>query len=155
MIFLKKLSVIGMVLLFSIVILVGCKKNKPEIKTVITLGSITTEEYKQISDSSKLQGVSIDDLKKLYIDIKIINSKKATNRAISIPDLYIIDRQDKVRTVGGGTTEQNNIGKEDTTESMAFIIFDTRGLSEDNISSLYNNSDIKVSYKLNNSEIVE
>ena len=152
----RKLSIIGIVLLISLVILTGSNINKPEIKTVITLGNITKEEYKQYNDSNKPQGISINDLKKLYVDVKIINSKKATNRSISIPDLFIIlNGQERVRAISGGNSQQNNIGREGTAESMAFVIFDSRGLSQDNISSLYNNSDIKVSYKFKNTAIVE
>jgi len=155
MILIKRLLLIPIVLLICSFILVGCKDNNPEIKTVITLGNITKEEYQQISDSSKPQGVSINDLKKLYIDVKIINSKKSEDRTIIIPDLsIIINGHDRVRTVGGGNTEQNNIGTDDTAESTAFVLFDYRGLSEQDIRNLYSKSEIKIEYKLKNSNMV-
>lgn len=156
MILVKKLLSIPIILLICSFILVGCKNNNSEIKTVITLSNITQEEYQKINNSSKPKGISIYDLKKLDINVKIINSKKAEVRTIIIPDLSIVlNGHDKVRAVGGGTTEQNNIGKEDTAESMAFVIFDSRGLSEQDIRNLYNKSEIKIEYKLMNNNLVE
>lgn len=37
----------------------------------------------------------------------------------------------------GRTAEQNNVGTEDTAISMVYIIFDTRGLSEQDIKIIY------------------
>ena len=156
MILVKRLLLIPIVLLICSFILVGCKDNNPEVKTVITLSNITEDEYQKINNSSKLEGISIYDLKKLDINVKIINSKKAEIRTIIIPDLSIVlNGHDTVRAVGGGTTEKNNIGTEDISESMAFVIFDSRGLSEQDIRNLYNKTEIKIEYKLKNSNLVE
>ena len=156
MIFTRKLLIIGMILLISLAVLVGCNDNKPEIKTVVTLSNITEEEYQQTQDSRKPGGAAIKDFKKLYVNVKILNSKKAENRTIIIPDLYtIVNVQDRVRAVAGGGADQNNIGTGSIAESIAFVIIDSRGLTEENIRSLYNNSEIKVSYKLKNSDTVE
>lgn len=157
MIFTKRLLLsIPIVLLICSFILVGCKDNNPKIKTVITLGNIAEEEYQKINDSSKPEGVSIKDIKKLYINVKIINSKKAEERRIIIPDLSIVlNGHDKVRAVGAGTTEQNNIRTEDTAESTAFVLLDFRGLSEQDIRNLYSKSEIKIEYKLKNSNLVK
>ena len=73
-----------------------------------------------------------------------------------IPNLSIIlNGHDRVRTVGGGSTEQNNLGNEDTAESTEFVLFDFRGLSEQDIRNLYNKSEIKIEYKLKSSNKVE
>ena len=88
MIIIKRLLLIPAILLICSFILVGCKDNNPEIKTVITLSNITTEEYKQINNMSNPEGISINDFKKLDVNVKIINSKKAKDRIIIIPDLY-------------------------------------------------------------------
>ena len=156
MILIKRLLSIPISLLLCSFILVGCKDNNPEIKTVITLSNITEEEYHNIKDSSKLEGTTINDIKKLYINVKIINSKKAEDRTIIIPDLSIVlNGPDKVRAVGGGTTEQNNIGAEDTAESTSFVLIDFRGLNDQDIKKLYSKSEIKIEYKLNNSDLIE
>ena len=143
--------------LISLIVLVGCKNNKPEIKIDITLNKITNEEYKKLNDNNKPEGISIDDLKKLSVDVKIINSKKALERTIDIPDLInVINKyDDKVRGLFGGTGIQNNIGTEDTAESTAYVIFDSRGMSNKDIISLYNNSEITISYKLKDSGLSE
>jgi hypothetical protein len=151
----KKILLIVIILLTCSIVLGGCKQNNPEIITSITLSDITEDEYSRIYEPSKPEGVTINDLKKLYIDVKISNSKKAKERAITISDLFIIDRYDRVRTTGGGSSEQNNIGTEDTAESFAYIIFDSRGLSEQDLRSLYSESKIYVAYKLKNSNLVE
>lgn len=151
---LKKLLIVITLLTCSIA-LGGCKQNNPEITTSIILSDITEDEYSQISESNKQEGATINDLKKLYIDIKISNSKKATERTITISDLFIIDRYDRFRTTVGGSGEQNNIGTEDTAESFAYVIFDIRGLSEQDLRSLYSESKIYVAYKLKNINLVE
>jgi hypothetical protein len=151
----KKILLIALMLIICSFALYGCKEKNPEITTVITLRNITDEEYNQISNSSKPEGAKINDLKKLYIDVKITNSKKATDRTITLPDLFIIDRYDRVRTTGGGYSEQNNIGTEDAAEKIANITFDSRGLSERDLRSIYSRSEIYISYKLKNSDLVE
>ena len=150
----KKIFVIVITMLTCSLVLGGCKQSNPEITTSITLSNIIEDEFIKISESSKPEGANINELKKLYIDVKITNSKKATDRMISIPDLYIIDTSDRVRTTGGSTSFQNNIKREDTAESTAYIIFNSEGLSEQDIRNLYSKSEIYVSYKLKNSKLV-
>jgi hypothetical protein len=150
----KRLTLLIVILLICSLVLGGCKQRNPEITTSITLSKITKEEYNKIGDSNKPEGATIDDLKKLYIDVKINNSKKAVERKITMPNLYIIDRNDRVRTTGGGTSEQNNIGDEDTAASMAYVIFDSRGLSEQDLRNLYRESKINIAYKLKNGNLL-
>ena len=151
---LKKTFTIVIIMLTCSLVLGGCKQKNSEITTSITLSNITEDEYIKISESSKPEGANINDIKKLYIDVKTSNSKKATERTITIPNLYIIDTSDRFRTTGGSTSVQNNIEIEDTAESTAYIIFDSRGLSEQDLRNLYSESDIYISYKLRNSKIV-
>ncbi len=92
MAFYKKSIPLVVVLLICSFVLGGCKESNPEITTSITLSNITEDEYNQITDSNKPKGATINDLKKLYVDAKITNSKKASERVIVIPDIYIIDR---------------------------------------------------------------
>lgn len=153
--FFKRLAPLVIILITCLFSLGGCKHSAPEITASATLSEITQEEYNKIDDSSKPEGVTIDDLKKLYIDVKITNSKEATERRITISNLYIIDKYNKVRTICGGTSEQNNIGTEDTAESMAYIIFDGRGLSEKDLRNLYKESKIYIAYKLKDGNLVE
>lgn len=152
---LKFLSPIVIILLICSFAVGGCKQGNPEITTSITLSNITEEEYSQIGYSKKFEDTTINDLRKLYIDVKITNSKKATKRTITIPNLFIIDKYDRFRTIGGGTSEQNNIGIEDAAKSTAYIIFDIRGLNEQDLRNIYNNSEIYIAYKLKNSDLVE
>lgn len=151
----KKFAPVIIIMLICLFVFGGCKQNKPEITTAITLSNITEEEYNKFESSSKPEGATINDLKKLYIDIKIINSKKATERKITIPNLFIINNIDRVRAIGGGTGEQNNIGTEATAASMAYVIFDSRGLSEQDLRNLYKESEIYIAYKLRNDNLVE
>ena len=50
---------------------------------------------------------------------------------------------------------QNNIGIEDAAKSTAYIIFDSRGLNEQDLRNIYDNSEIYIAYKLKNSDLVE
>jgi len=151
----KKAVSLFIILLICSFVLGGCKESNPEITTSITLSDITEEEYNQINDSNKPEGATINDLKKLYVDAKITNSKKATERIITLPDILIIDRYDRVRSISGGSWKQNNIGIEDYAESFDTVIFDIRGLSEQNLRSIYSNSEIYIAYRLKGSDLVE
>ncbi|KAB3529606.1 hypothetical protein [Alkaliphilus serpentinus] len=155
MAFLKRLTLLIIIFLTYSFILVGCKQSSPEIRTSITISKITQEEYNKIDNSSKPEDSNIDDFRKLYIDVKMTNSKKAVERKITIPNLYIIDKYERVRTTSGGASEQNNIGTEDTAKSMAYIIFDSRGLSEQDIRNLYRESKIYIAHRLRNGDLVE
>ena len=133
----------------------GCQESEPEILTTITLSNITAEEYSKIGDSNIPEGATINDLKKLYVEVKITNSEKAAKRTITIPDLFIIDRYDRVRSIAGDSTEQNNIGVEDIAESTAYVIFDSRGISEEELRNTYANSEIYIFYQLKDGDLFE
>jgi hypothetical protein len=155
--FKKKYVSIGIVLLvFCGVLAIVYTSKTPEIKKMITLSGITKEEYQKLNSENKPNGALINDFKKIYVNVKIINSIKSPERKISIPDLsFIINNYDKVRVVTGGDSQQNNVQKEDIAETTAFVIFDSRGMSDQYIRNLYNKSEIMVSYKLKNGEIIK
>lgn len=133
----------------------GCGQSHVEIISVITVSDITESEYSEIDESNRPEGAEIEDFKKLYVDVNVSGSKQATERTISIPDLFIIDGKDRLRAVGGGSGEKNNVGIEDTAESFSYVIFDSRGLSEEDLRSLYNESEIYVAYKFKNGNEVK
>lgn len=151
----KKLSLISFIILSCFLFFVMIKQKNPEITSVIMLSNITKEEFEQIKDLSKTESENINDFKKLLIDVKIINSKKATERTIIIPDLFIVDKYDRVRVIDGRTTYHNIIGIENSAESIAYIIFDNRGLNENDIINIYKESKIYIYYKLPKSELEE
>jgi len=151
----RKLTSVVIILLTCSLVLTGCKQRNPDITTSITLNKITEEEYNKIGNTSKPEGVTINDLKKLYIDVEFASSINAVERKITLSNLYIVDKYDRLRTIGGGTSERNNIGTEDAAESMAYIIFDSRGLSEQDIRSLYSESIIYIAYELKNGQLEE
>lgn len=152
----KTAAVVLTILLTCSFFLADCKQGIPEITTEVVLSDITEEEWRQICISSKPEGVSIDDFKKIYVNVKIAKSKKAVERTIDIPDLYaVIDQFDRLRTTMGGSGEQNNIGTEDTAEWTAYAIFDSRGLSNQDIRDMFSESEIVVRYRLNNGYRIE
>jgi hypothetical protein len=134
----------------------GCSGKGPEIKASITLSDITNDEYSQIGDSNMPADATISDLRKLNINVKISKSKTAVSRTITIPDLYVIDKYDGIRSVQSGRFEENNIRQDDTAETIAYIIFDRRGLSDQEIKNIYSKSEIYIAYELkdNNSQIL-
>jgi hypothetical protein len=159
-----RISALLILLALPTVMFVGCKtpdselqsKSAPEIQTEAVLSSITEEEYQKIGTGSKPEeGVSINDLKKLSVSVKIIHSKNAVKREIRIPDLTLIDRYDRVRSTSAGSFEQNNIGTDDTAESAAWIIFDSRGMSEQDIREIFKQSEIYAGYRIENHDMIE
>lgn len=152
----KTAAIVFTVLLTCSIFLAGCKLGIPEITTEIVLSDITEEEWRQIGISSKPVGVSINDFKKIYVSAKITNSKEAIERTAEIPDLYsVINQFDGLRTSMGGSSEQNNIGTEDTAEWTAYAIFNSRGLSEEDIRDMFAETEVVVRYRMNNGDKIE
>lgn len=152
----KTAAVVLMVLLTCSFFLAGCKLGIPEITTEIVLSDITEEEWRQIGISSKPVGVSIDDFKKIYINAKITNTKEAIERTAEIPDLYtVINQFDGLRTSMGGSSEQNNIGTEDTAEWTTYAIFNSRGLSEQDIRDMFGETEVVVRCRMKNGDKIE
>lgn len=155
----RAMSKRGLVLIVSLIYLIilgGCS-SKPEIKVDIILSDITKEDYDKIGDNGKPKDIIMDDLKKLQVNVKITNSKKAVERNIEIPNLIdVINKFDnKTRGIYGGNGSQNNINVENTAEAFAYVIFDSRGVTVDDVVSMYSNSEIDISYKLKNDDKVE
>ncbi len=158
MIFIKRLFAVPIVLLICSSILVGCKDNTPVIKTDIIVSNISKEDYQKFYNSIEPEGISKGDIKKLNVNVKILNSMKAEERTIIIPNLSIIlDKYDRTKIIAlrGGSSTRNDIGTQDTAESSQYVIFNMKGLSEQDLRNLYSKSDIKIGYKLKNSNLVE
>lgn len=141
------------IIIFCVVIfsLTGCSK-KPEIITIVELNNITEDEFRYIKNLN-ISNARREDYKKLIINVKIINSKKASERIMIIPNLFLIDQYDRIRSICGNTHELNNIKKENTALSMADIIFDCRELSIEDIKNIYKDAYIYVRYKIKNNTI--
>jgi hypothetical protein len=150
----KKISMIGIFIIFLLVF-VGCMNKSPEIETIISLSNISEDEFIAVRDNNVLEDITIENYKKLYVNVKIKNSKTAIERAIMIPDLYTIDKYDQIRSKKGSSYELNNIRSEDIAESMSYIIFYSKGLSEDDIRDIFENEEIYISYKFMNQNLVE
>ena len=142
------------IIIFCVVIfsLTGCSSKKPEIITIVELNNITEDEFRYIKNLN-ISNAKWEDYRKLIINVKIIDSKKAFERIIIIPNLFLIDQYDRIRSIRGNTHELNNIKKENTAFSMADIIFDCRELSIEDIKNIYKDAYIYVRYKINNNTI--
>lgn len=140
------------ILTACLVILGGCTNAPPEIKTTIRLSGITQKEYNRIGDTSKPDGITITDLRKLNVHAKINNSKKADQRTIIIPGIAgKMNSYDRVRVCTAGTYERNNVGVESYAESESYIIFDSRDLTEQDIRKLFRDSEVFTRYVIKHS----
>lgn len=144
--------VLKSILLLVMYFLTGCSK-KPEIITTAELNSITDDEFRYINNLN-ISEAKKEDYIKLIINVKIINSKKASERVMHIPNLFLIDQYDRMRSIRGNTHELNNIKVENTALSMAEIIFDRRGLTIEDIKEIYKDAHIYVKYRIKN-EVME
>jgi len=126
------------------VLLTGCRQqnNGPFVNPIIELKNITDEEYEEISRN--LPKLDRQNLKKLFIQVDISNAKKCKTRDINIPDLYAIDSFDKVRSLLGGGSEINNLKKESSAQAVKYLIFDSAGMTLNNIKEIYSGKIIKV-----------
>jgi predicted nucleic acid-binding Zn-ribbon protein len=155
MVDIKKVSSVLIVLLVTVMFLLCCKKKNPEIQTTITLENISEKEYESIKYLSNQEKGAREDYKKLTAHVEITNSKKAVERMINIPNLYIINEYDGLRVINGQSESRNNVGKEETADCLESIIFNSKGLSEQNIRNIYNDSVIYIAYRLKDSEVTE
>lgn len=126
-----------------LIVLVGCEKRKPEIETTITLSDITEDEYLLVRSNNNLGDTTINDYKKLYINAKIKNTQDLVEAAIIIPDLFTI--ADEVKSLNGGTDEYSK-GTNFTTERTSYVIFYSKGLSEEDIKKILESKIIYISY---------
>ncbi|OPX44879.1 hypothetical protein CLHUN_14330 [Ruminiclostridium hungatei] len=101
---------------------------------------ITDEEYA----SNALEKYSIENLKKIFVQIDIVNSKDCKEKDIQIPDLFVIDRYDKIRSIKGSGSDSNNLYKENNAQAVKYVIFDSTGLSINDIKKIYKDEIISV-----------
>ncbi len=116
------------------------RSNYPEVTASIELRDVTEEEY----DANSLAEYSIQNLKILYADIRVKNSKHCKKRDIQIPELNVIDGFDRVRSIKGGSSETNNLYKDNNAQAIKFVIFDSTGLTINDIKRIYQDEFIAV-----------
>lgn len=74
-------------------------------------------------------------MKEIYIEVKISNAKNCIHK-IEIPNLYAIDKIDKVRSKKAGTSEINNSNSAKAWSSGK-ITFDMQGLTFEQLKECY------------------
>lgn len=134
----NKKSIVLVISIFILIILFTLMLIRyyriPDTNTIIELRNITREEYES---NLELRKYDFNNIKKLYVEVNITNSKYCIKREIMIPDLNAIDSYDKVRSIISEDSKINNLNKDDKAQSIKYIIFDAAGLTIDNIKSIF------------------
>jgi len=125
------------------------QSDNPHADVIIELRNISDQEYES---NMELRKHNIQDLKKLFIQVDITNSKSCRQRDIYIPDIYAAINTDRERTLSGGDSYINNLRKDSSAQSMKYVIFDCAGLTVDDIKKLYHGSNISVNIKTSNNK---
>lgn len=146
--FIKITSIVFCVLLFiALIWFYESRDQNPIVNVSAELSGITQEEYDNVNISSFPRGESkpaLNAFKKLTVNVCMDNSKQMMDREIIIPSLLLID------SVSAGCYERNNIGSENRAESMEYIIFDGRKLTDQDIKDIYKESEVFVSWTRKN-----
>ncbi|WP_019119880.1 hypothetical protein [Brevibacillus massiliensis] len=109
------------------IVVPGCVTKYPTVTVQVKVTNITPDEIAEIKNTD----AAADDFKKLYVMIRIDESKRMKERHITVPNLvYQVDHYDRIRSASAGSFEQNNVGQEDFAVSEHYVIFDARGLDE-------------------------
>lgn len=133
----------------------GCNSKAPDVTTLIELSNLSEDDYKKFNHAIDQSGLNVGDLKKLIVKVDLTGLKPKLNRSIQISDLYVIDRYDRIRTVTGGEYERNNVSFEDSAEAMKFVVFDAKGLKEEELRNIFKNATIKVRWLTRKGEEVK
>ena len=139
---------IAIVIITGYIIIFSQNNNPPQVKTIVELRNVSSEEYET---NTQLQQVSLSELKKIFVEINITNSKKCKKREITIPDLNIIDLGE-TRVLSGGDSEINNLLKEDAARAEKYVIFNSAGLSFTDLKEMYKDKVISVNIVTSNDQ---
>jgi hypothetical protein len=117
----------------------------PEINVKVELCKLTNEEFNVLS---KTDNVSIDNVKKLNIEVKITKTSKCKIRDVKIPDLNLIDRIDYIRSYELNYQE-DNILKNSQAIFAKDITFNSTDLSITELKKIFNNEKIIITIVTN------
>ncbi len=67
----------------------------------------------------------------------IINSQNCKKKYVQMPDFFVIDHFNNNKSIEGGSSDINNLNKESNAQSMRYLIFDSTGLSINDIKKIY------------------
>ncbi len=134
------LPVIITVLLFAAGAMIINYNRNPQVRTAVTLSGISEEEYFGLNNSKYYD---YHDLKKLIVQVDIKNTPNYRFREIRIPDLLKIDRIDEIRSLKMFQREENNTGY-NYAQSYQFIVFDSTGLTAEDVKRIYADDIIEV-----------
>ncbi len=136
--------VVFLILLFVLIIITNQLKT-PKVNVKVELSQITNEESSVLF---KTDNISIDNVKKLYLEVEITDSPKCKVRDVNIPDLNLIDRIDYVRSYKANYREENRLKS-----SKAFFtkeyIFNSTELSIAELKEIFQEEKITISIVTN------
>lgn len=130
----------------------GCGKKEtadPEVSLHFTVSKLTNEDYRSVG-TYLIENPTIDDFRKVHLDVVMKNSDKITNRDIVIPNLKDTVNSTDTETgrywFGNGYDNVSGQGENYPAECSRDFVFYSRGLTEDDLKELFSSSEIKVSW---------
>ncbi len=132
-------------LLIMILFLSGCKfqgtNSDPEINAIFTISELSNKDFDDIGT----KGFNIEDFRKVNISITVKNNTNITDREISLPNIKDVMNSYDIERYWYGEYVTSNNPNEDA-EYRYDIMFLSKGLSEDDIKSVFTDSNIIVSW---------
>lgn len=140
----RKLLILYLALVCIIFVVVGFKEQNPRITIQAKLSGITEAEFRE----HKIESLDVQKVKKLFVELRIDESKSVKERTIEIPDLaYALNHHDRIRVIAKDSFEQNNVGLEESAVSEQTVIFDAGGLDEQTIRDILQSSRVAYRYR--------
>ena len=114
--------------------------GEPKVSAVVTLSNITEDEFYGLDNH---QNYDYNDIKKLAVRVEINNSLFCKSREIKVPNLMKIDQLDEGRSFRADQGFDNVKG-DDHAGAYQSVVFNSSGLTVDDLKRLYRNETIKV-----------
>ncbi|WP_425804809.1 hypothetical protein ACHOLT_00170 [Desulfitobacterium sp. Sab5] len=151
----KKSFILTTVILLSIsLILTACgtgKIKEPEINLKFNISDLTDEEFQSIGTKG-LENATKSDFKNIEFALDVEQTNEVSNRKVIKPNLKeAANSYDRERYWFGESYSQDNQGENFTKYGSEFVFY-SKGLEEQAIKTIFDSSEVRVSWTTNSGE---
>ena len=148
----RRFIIIGVILLSVSLIIIayntGTTKNEPKIDLKFDVSDLTDKDFESVGIKGA-ENATKNDFKNIEFTLDVKQSKKNSNRKISIPDIKkIVYSYDRDRYWYGEGYQQDN-SQEMSANYEYKIVFYSKGLENQAIKNIFNSAEVKVSWTTN------
>lgn len=119
---------------------ISCTQSSPTIVIDVSLVELDLEEFN--NHVNKPPELDIDDVLKMRVSVEVTNIRNLKAIDIDIPHLVdYVDRYDRIRSLSGGGDYKS-----------AYVVFDRKGLSNNDIRALFKDAIITITWIINDEE---